>query len=56
MSLVGVGTYEKILRPSQYSTLAGMDPLKVELVREVSSSVCVLKKPEGRKNTHSDKG
>ena len=27
MILVGVGTYEKILRPTQNPTLAGMDPL-----------------------------
>ena len=27
VSLVGVGTYEKILRPTQNPTLAGMDPL-----------------------------
>ena len=27
MSLVGVGTYEKNLRPTQNRTLAGMDPL-----------------------------
>ena len=27
VSLVGIGTYEKILRPTQNPTLAGMDPL-----------------------------
>ena len=27
VSLVGVGTYGKILRPTQNPTLAGMDPL-----------------------------
>ena len=27
VSLVGVGTYEKILRPTQNPTLASMDPL-----------------------------
>ena len=31
VSLVGVGIYEKILRPSQSSTLAGMDPLSLVL-------------------------
>ena len=31
VSLVGVGTYEKILRPTQNPTLAGMDPLPVEV-------------------------
>ena len=32
VSLVGVVTYEKILRPTQNPTLAGMDPLLVILM------------------------
>ena len=32
VSLVGVGTYKIILRPSQYSTLADMDPLSKEIL------------------------
>ena len=34
MSLVGVNTYENIIRPTQNPTLAGMDPLPVPKVHE----------------------
>ena len=37
MSLVGVRTYENILRPNQNPTLAGMDPLPICIHASVHS-------------------
>ena len=44
VSLVGVGTYEKILRPTQNPTLAGMDPLPqdIRIVIESQKDVTIL--------------
>ena len=39
MILVGVGTYKKILRPTQYSTLAGMDPLFMENAHQLLGQI-----------------
>ena len=37
MILVGIGTYKKILRPTQNPTLAGMDPLVEAIEEEVNT-------------------
>ena len=46
-------TYFSSSRVRLFFSLYFFCMVKVDLVREVSGSVCVLKKPGGRKNTHS---
>ena len=50
VSLVGVGTYKKILRPTQNPTLAGMDPLpqgRAVLLSAITRSLCIARTRAG---------